>query len=50
MYKKYVFSGHESFPCRMLWPIKGYDYIVDGNPANTLNQSEIKLRKLSGQK
>lgn len=27
MYKKYVFSGHESFPCRMLWPIKGYDYI-----------------------
>lgn len=29
MYKKYVFSGHESFPCRMLWPIKGYDYIVE---------------------
>lgn len=29
---------------------KGTDYIVDGNPANTLNQSEIKLRKLSGQK
>ena len=24
------------------------DYIVDGNPTNTLNQSEIKLRKLSG--
>ena len=31
MYKKYIFSGHESFPCRMLWPIKGYDYIVEGN-------------------
>lgn len=25
------------------------DYVVDGNPANTLNQSEIKLRKLSGE-
>lgn len=24
------------------------DYIVDGNPINTINQSEIKLRKLSG--
>lgn len=28
---------------------KDADYIVDGNPINTLNQSEIKLRKLSGQ-
>lgn len=28
---------------------KDADYIVDGNPATTLNQSEIKLRKLSGQ-
>lgn len=25
------------------------DYVVDGNPADTLNQSEIKLRKLSGE-
>ena len=24
------------------------DYIVDGNPISTLNQSEIRLRKLSG--
>lgn len=24
------------------------DYIVDGNPITTLNQSEIRLRKLSG--
>lgn len=37
MYKKYVFSGHESFPCRMLWPIKGYDYIVKGNNFNDPN-------------
>lgn len=37
MYKKYVFSGHESFPCRMLWPIKGYDYMVAGNSFNDSN-------------
>lgn len=37
MYKKYVFSGHESFPCRMLWPIKGYDYIVKGKSFNDPN-------------
>lgn len=37
MYKKYVFSGHESFPCRMLWPIKGYDYIVKDNNFNDPN-------------
>lgn len=24
------------------------DYIVDGNPLNNINQSEIRLRKLSG--
>lgn len=24
------------------------DYIVDGNPLNTINQSEIRLRKLNG--
>lgn len=27
---------------------KNADYVVDGNPSSTLNQSEIKLRKLSG--
>lgn len=37
MYKKYVFSGHESFPCRMLWPIKGYDYIVEKKSFNEPN-------------
>lgn len=29
---------------------KDADYIVDTSPSTTLNQSEIKLRKLSGQK
>ncbi len=37
MYSKYVFSGHESFSCRMLWPIKGYDYINEGNSFNDPN-------------
>ena len=37
MYSKYVFSGHESFSCRLLWPIKGYDYINDGNSFNDPN-------------
>lgn len=27
---------------------KDADYIVDGDPISTINQSEIKLRKLSG--
>ena len=44
MYKKYVFSGHESFPCRMLWPIKGYDYIVKDNNFNDPN-SVVELKK-----
>ena len=29
--KKYVFSGHESFPCKSLWLKKGYDFVVAGN-------------------
>ena len=28
---KYIFSGHESFPCKSLWLKKGYDFIVHGN-------------------
>ncbi|MBQ8008711.1 MAG: DUF4007 family protein [Bacteroidales bacterium] len=28
---KYVFSGHESFPCKTLWLKKGYDFVVKGN-------------------
>lgn len=28
---KYIFSGHESFPCKSLWLKKGYDFVVAGN-------------------
>ena len=31
---RYIFSGHESFPCKSLWLKKGYDYIVAGNNFN----------------
>lgn len=31
MYSKYVFSGHESFPCKMLWLAKGYAFMRDGH-------------------
>lgn len=27
-YSKYMFSGHESFPCKTLWLKKGYDFIM----------------------
>ena len=27
--KKYVFSGHESFPCKTLWLKKGYDFVAN---------------------
>ena len=27
-YSRYVFSGHESFPCKSLWLKKGYDFIM----------------------
>ena len=27
-YSRYVFSGHESFPCKTLWLKKGYDFIM----------------------
>lgn len=32
---KYVFSGHESFPCKTLWLKKGYDFIVQGKDFNS---------------
>ena len=32
---KYVFSGHESFPCKSLWLKKGYDFVKNGNDFNT---------------
>ncbi|MCQ2225693.1 MAG: DUF4007 family protein, partial [Paludibacteraceae bacterium] len=28
--KRYIFSGHESFPCKTLWLKKGYDFVVQG--------------------
>lgn len=28
MTNKYIFSGHESFPCKSLWLKKGYDFIM----------------------
>ena len=31
---KYIFSGHESFPCRSLWLKKGFDYLNAGNSFN----------------
>ena len=34
MTTKYVFSGHESFPCKQLWLKKGFDYLVHGNDFN----------------
>lgn len=30
MTTKYVFSGHESFPCKQLWLKKGFDFLVQG--------------------
>lgn len=32
---KYVFSGHESFPCKTLWLKKGYDFVVQSKSFNT---------------
>lgn len=31
---KYLFSGHESFPCKTLWLKKGYDFVVQGKNFN----------------
>ena len=34
-YSKYVFSGHESFPCKTLWLKKGYDFVMQGRNFNS---------------
>ncbi len=34
---KYIFSGHESFPCKSLWLKKGYDFVRSGNNFNSPN-------------
>lgn len=41
MTTKYVFSGHESFPCKQLWLKKGYDYLVHGH---NFNASDAVIR------
>lgn len=33
--ERYVFSGHESFPCKSLWLKKGYDFVFGGNDFNS---------------
>lgn len=35
MANKYVFSGHESFPCKALWLKKGYDFVEQGKSFNS---------------
>ncbi len=39
---KYVFSGHESFPCKTLWLKKGYDFVVNKYDFNSAD-AVIKL-------
>lgn len=33
--ERYVFSGHESFPCKSLWLKKGYDFVSGGHDFNS---------------
>ena len=35
MEQRYIFSGHESFPCKSLWLKKGYDFVVQGKDFNS---------------
>ncbi len=42
MINKYIFSGHESFPCKSLWLKKGYDFVVQENDFNS-QDAVIKL-------
>lgn len=39
---KYVFSGHESFPCKTLWLKKGYDFVRERGDWNEAD-SVVKL-------
>lgn len=34
---KYTFSGHESFPCKVLWLKKGFDFVARGGSFNAPN-------------
>lgn len=40
--ERYVFSGHESFPCKSLWLKKGYDFVFEGNDFNSAD-AVVKL-------
>lgn len=40
--ERYIFSGHESFPCKTLWLKKGYDFIDGKNNFNAVD-SVVKL-------
>ena len=40
--ERYIFSGHESFPCKTLWLKKGYD-IIDGKNNFNAADSVVKL-------
>ncbi len=40
--ERYVFSGHESFPCKTLWLKKGYDFIYGNNNFNAAD-AVVKL-------
>lgn len=42
MANKYIFSGHESFPCKTLWLKKGYDFIKEEKDFNN-PQAVIEL-------
>lgn len=39
---KYIFSGHESFPCKTLWLKKGYDFVKEHGNWNDAD-SVVKL-------
>lgn len=39
---KYIFSGHETFPCKSLWLKKGYDFGLAGEDFNNA-QAVVKL-------
>lgn len=40
--ERYVFSGHESFPCKSLWLKKGYDFVSEDNDFNSAD-AVVKL-------
>jgi hypothetical protein len=39
---KYTFSGHDSFHCRQLWLMKGFDFVQEGISFNNFD-AVVKL-------